>query len=54
MAETTETTEKPAAEEPRIMCYVSKKMVKKSETVEVEYQPGKKVWVLAKYIKYPH
>lgn len=42
----------PAVEEPKIMCYVSKRMVPKSQTVEVEYQPGKKVWVLARYIRY--
>lgn len=42
----------PAVEEPKIMCYVSKRMVPKSQTVEVEYQPGKKVWVLSKYIRY--
>ena len=39
-------------EEPKIMCYVSKRMVPKSQTVEVEYSAGKKVWVLAKYIRY--
>ncbi len=40
------------ADEPKIMCYVSKRMVPKSETVEVEYRAGKKVWVLAKYLRY--
>ncbi|MDX9720825.1 MAG: hypothetical protein RBU37_08750 [Myxococcota bacterium] len=47
-----ENVEKAAPEEPRIMCWVSKKMVKKSETVEVEYAPGKTVWVLPKYIRF--
>jgi len=53
----TDQTQAPVQEaapvdEPKIMCYVSKKMVPKSKTVEVEYSSGKKVWVLAKYIKY--
>ncbi len=48
-----EVVEKPAPiEEPKIMCYVSKRMVPKSQTVEVEYSAGKKVWVLARYIRY--
>lgn len=38
--------------EQKIMCFVSKKMVPMSETVEVEYMPHKKVNVLPKYIKY--
>lgn len=56
----TDTVEAPVQEpvvaapvdEPKIMCYVSKKMIPKSNTVEVEYSHGKKVWVSAKYIKY--
>ncbi len=48
-----EVVEKPVViEEPKIMCYVSKRMVPKSQTIEVEYSAGKKVWVLAKYIRY--
>lgn len=49
----TEVPEERVPEEPKIMCYVSKMMVPKSQTVEVEYAPGKKVWVLARYIKFP-
>jgi len=47
-----ETPEAPVEDEPKIMCYVSKRMVPKSKTVEVEYAPGRKVWVLSKYIHY--
>ena len=39
-------------EEQRIMCFISKKMVPISQTVEVEYMPHKKVRVLPKYIRY--
>lgn len=41
----------PEVSEQKIMCFVSKKMVPISETVEVEYMPHKKVNVLPKYIK---
>ncbi len=51
MVDQVESTEKQA-DEPRIMCYVCKKMVPKSQTMEVEYAPGKKVWILSKYLRY--
>lgn len=44
--------ETPAVEEARIMCFISKKMVPISQTVEVEYMPHKNVRVLPKYIRY--
>jgi hypothetical protein len=44
--------ETPKADEQKIMCFVSKKMVPISETVEVEYMPHKKVRVLPHYIRY--
>lgn len=44
------TNDKP--EQTKIMCFVSKKMVLLSDTVEVEYSPGKKVRVLPKYVKF--
>lgn len=52
-----ETTSAPEVEieevvEQKIMCFVSKKMVPTSSTVEVEYAPRKLVRVLPKYIKY--
>ena len=56
MTEVSNTPETPAPsieDEPKIMCYVSKRMVPKSQTVEVEYAPSRKVWVLARYIHYP-
>ena len=39
-------------EEQKIMCFVSKKMVPLSATIEVEYAPGKKVRVLPEYVKF--
>ena len=48
--ETNETETKPS--EQKIMCFVSKKMVPLSQTVEVEYAPGKKVRVLPQYVKF--
>lgn len=45
-----ETNDKP--EQTKIMCFVSKKMVPISDTVEVEYSPGKNVRVLPKYVKF--
>lgn len=50
-------TNAPETEEKRpsgqkIMCFVSKKMVPLEDTIEIEYQPRKKVRVLPKYIKY--
>ena len=42
----------PKVEEQKIMCFVSKKMVPISETVEIEYMPHKKVRVLPRYIRY--
>jgi hypothetical protein len=50
--ETTTTVETPVADEQKIMCFVSKKMVPMSQTVEVEYMPHKKVRVLPQYIKF--
>ncbi|MCA9563168.1 MAG: hypothetical protein KC561_06750 [Myxococcales bacterium] len=38
--------------EPRIMCYVSKEMVPLSQTVEVEYEPGKSFRVMPKFVKF--
>ncbi|MFA5623732.1 MAG: hypothetical protein WC966_01560 [Bradymonadales bacterium] len=46
------TEEKTAAEEPRMVCYICKKLSPKSDMVEVEYEKGKTVWVLSKYVKY--
>jgi|JI61114C2RNA_FD_contig_21_9044813_length_377_multi_7_in_0_out_0_2 hypothetical protein len=43
----------PAQEEqPRITCFVTKRLVPQSETVEVEYSPGRKVWVQTRYLRY--
>ncbi len=47
-----ETTEEEVVVEQKIMCFVSKKMVPTSSTVEVEYAPRKLVRVLPKYIKF--
>ncbi len=47
-----EETQEEVVEEQRIMCFISKKMVPISQTVEVEYMPHKKVRVLPKYIRY--
>jgi hypothetical protein len=52
MAEETTTEQTPVADEQKTMCFVSKKMVPMSQTVEVEYMPHKKVRVLPQYIKY--
>ena len=54
MSEETATPEQeqPKQDEQKIMCFVSKKMVPISQTVEIEYMPHKKVRVLPKYIKY--
>jgi hypothetical protein len=43
-----------AEPERKIMCYVSKEMVPVSQTVEVEYTPGKPFRVLPKYIKFDY
>ena len=51
MAEEKTETAEPKPEQ-RIMCFVSKQMVALSDTVEVEYAPGKKVRVLPKYVKF--
>ncbi len=50
MAEEVVETEEVA--EQKIMCFVSKKMVPTSDTIEIEYAPRKRVRVLPKYIKY--
>jgi hypothetical protein len=43
----------PAQEEqPRITCYVSKRLAPQNEMVEVEYGPGRKVWVQSRYVRY--
>lgn len=47
---TPETTETPSA--APVMCYISKQMVPMTDTVEVQYSPGKKFRVLPRYIKY--
>lgn len=52
MSDNTETTDKPAEQEELIMCYISKKMVPISETVEVAYGGNKKFRVLPRYVKY--
>lgn len=54
MSDETETTEtpEPAEQEELIMCYISKKMVPLSETVEVKYSGNKKFRVLPRYVKY--
>lgn len=49
---TTEAAPEPKENEELIMCYVSKKMVPMSETVEVNYGANKKYRVLPKYIRY--
>ena len=41
VVETEQAEEPPKADQQKIMCFVSKKMVPLSETVEVEYSPGK-------------
>lgn len=57
--ETTNVTELEGAEEQQeekkeemVMCYVSKRMVPFSETVEVVYSQSKKFRVMPQYIKY--
>lgn len=57
--ETTNVTEQEGAEEQQeekkeemVMCYVSKRMVPFSETVEVVYSQSKKFRVMPQYIKY--
>lgn len=50
--ETTETPEAPEVNEQKIMCFVSKKMVPISQTVEIEYMPHKNVRVLPRYVRY--
>jgi hypothetical protein len=50
--ETTTTAPETKESEELIMCYVSKKMVPMSETVEVTYGANKKYRVLPKYIQY--
>ena len=50
--ETPQPQDKPKEETQKIMCFVSKQMVPLSETVEVEYAPGKKVRVLPRYVKF--
>lgn len=55
IAETTTDTPEETAEaasQELIMCYISKKMVPMSETVEVSYGPNKKFRVLPQYIRY--
>ena len=48
-----ETPEQPAEKtEDLIMCYISKKMVPMSETVEVAYGQNKKYRVLPEFIRY--
>ena len=47
----TETTTETKSEE-KVMCYVSKKLVPISETVEIQYSGGKKYRVLPRYVKY--
>lgn len=44
--------EKPVAEEPKMVCFICKKLSPKSEMIEVEYAKGKKVWVLSKYVRF--
>ena len=52
MSEETSNTGATDLQDELIMCYVSKKMVPLSETVEVDYGNNKKYRVLPKYIKY--
>jgi hypothetical protein len=47
----TDTQNETKAEE-KVMCYVSKKLVPISETVEVQYSADKKYRVLPRYVKY--
>ncbi len=55
--EVTEGTE-PAQDEPikeaqpKIMCYISKKMVAIDETIEIPYDANKSFRVMPRYIKY--
>ncbi len=54
--ETAAPEQEPKAEikqdEQKIMCFVSKKMVPISQTIEIEYMAHKNVRVLPRYIKY--
>ncbi len=45
-------TETPTKAEEKVMCYVSKKLVPISETVEISYGGEKKYRVLPRYVKY--
>ena len=47
----TNTTEEITKEEEIVICYISKREVPISETIEVEYQPGVRHRVLPKYIR---
>jgi len=47
-----EETQNKAGSDELVTCYVSKKLVPVSDTVEVQYGPGKKHRVLPKYVKY--
>ena len=38
--------------QPKIMCYISKKMVTIDETIEIPYDGNKSFRVMPKYIKY--
>ncbi len=45
-------TQNETKTEEKVMCYVSKKLVPISETVEVQYSADKKYRVLPRYVKY--
>ena len=47
-----EETAKAEKKEESVVCYISKKVVPMSETVEVSYGAGKKYRVLPKYLKH--
>ena len=44
--------ETAARDEELVTCYVSKRMVPRSQTVEVTYAPGKVHFILPQYVRF--
>jgi len=49
---TESTKQEPKEAQPKIMCYISKKMVPIDETIEIPYDSNKSFRVMPRYIKY--
>ncbi len=50
--EATEATEEEVVKDELVMCYVSKRMVRTSETIEVVYSPTRKYRVLPEFKRF--